>query len=64
MSFMDASPRGIITLREGRLYINGRRLSPNLRKEVRTMPVTITFHVFGFTFTLRIVKKENRHPGR
>ncbi len=27
-------------------------------------PVTITFHIGKLTFSLKIVKKENRHPGR
>ncbi len=27
-------------------------------------PITITFHLGKLTFTLRIAKKENRHPAR
>lgn len=34
-----------------------------LRKEVRDMPITITFHVFGFTVTVRI-KGRNRHSAK
>ena len=35
----------------------------HFRKEVRDMPITLTFHIFGLVFTIR-VKSENRHPGR
>ena len=34
-----------------------------LRKEVTSMPVTLTFHIFGLVFTIR-VKRENRHSGK
>ena len=27
------------------------------------MPITLTFHIFGLVFTIK-VKSENRHPGR
>jgi len=30
---------------------------------VRLMPITLTFHIFGLVFTIK-VKSENRHPGR
>ena len=32
-------------------------------KEVKQMPITLTFHIFGLTITLR-VKKQNRHSGK
>ena len=35
----------------------------HFRKEVRAMPITLTFHIFGLVFTIK-VKSENRHPGR
>ena len=28
-----------------------------------TMPITLTFHIFGLVFTIR-VKRENRHSGK
>jgi len=28
------------------------------------MPVIITFHPFGLTVTIRITKRDNRHPAR
>ena len=52
------------------LKINAKRyctlrqaVSPHLRKEVRAMPITLTLHIFGLVFTIK-VKSENRHPGR
>jgi len=27
------------------------------------MPITLTFHIFGLVFTIK-VKSENRHPAR
>ena len=41
---------------------NGRRLAP-LPKGGESMPITLTFHVLGFTITVT-VKSKNRHPGR
>ena len=32
-------------------------------KEVRSMPITITFHVFGITITVT-VKSNNRHSAK
>ena len=32
-------------------------------KGVRLVPITLTFHIFGYVVTIR-VKSENRHPGR
>ena len=37
--------------------------SAHFRKEVSLMPITLTFHIFGLVFTIK-VKSENRHPGR
>ncbi len=37
----------------------------HLRKEVILMPITLTLHVFGLTFTLRIMRKSNnRHSAK
>jgi len=37
----------------------------HLRKEVMLMPITLTWHVFGYTFTLTIKKKSNnRHSAK
>ena len=33
------------------------------REGVRLVPITLTFHIFGYVVTIR-VKSENRHPGR
>ena len=42
-----------------------RRLVIILRKEVMLMPITLTFHVMGYTFTLRITRKSNnRHSAK
>ena len=38
----------------------GRRFGLSLPKGGEKMPITLTFHVFGLTFTIRI-KKQNRH---
>ena len=35
----------------------------SLRKEVRTMPITLTFHIFGYVITIR-VKRESRHSAK
>lgn len=42
---------------------NGRRFDHTTRKGVRHMPITLTVHIFGYVFTLK-VKRENRHPAR
>ena len=35
------------------------------RKEVKLMPITLTFHVFGYTITLKVTKKSNnRHSAK
>lgn len=48
--------------RAPKLY--GRRFVPvSSDKEVRDMPITITFHIFGFTVTVRI-KGRNRHSAK
>ena len=42
-----------------------KRLAYTLRKEVELMPITLTFHVFGLTVTVRIkTKSNNRHSGK
>lgn len=42
----------------------GARRSATLSKvRYAEMPITVTFHVFGFTITVT-VKKQNRHPAR
>ena len=43
--------------------IQRQAVRPHFRKEVRLMPITLTFHIFGLVFTIK-VKSENRHPGR
>ena len=43
--------------------IQRQAVQPHFRKEVRLMPITLTFHIFGLVFTIK-VKSENRHPGR
>lgn len=43
---------------------NGGRLRLHLlMKEVVNVPITITFHIFGCTVTIRI-KAKNRHSGK
>ena len=45
----------------------GRHMSTQVTsgKEVMSMPITLTFHVFGIiTITVRIVKSNNRHPAK
>ena len=45
--------------------LRGRRLAIILRKEVMHMPITLTFHVFGITVTLKLTKKSNnRHSAK
>ena len=42
-----------------------KRLAYTLRKEVKLMPITLTFHVFGLTVTVRIkTKSDNRHSAK
>ena len=41
---------------------HGRRFG-SLRKEVKSMPITITLHIFGLVVTIRI-KEENRHSDK
>ena len=50
-------------VRAGVLHNKAGRFGLKPPKGGDLMPVTITFHLFGLTFTLRI-KWENRHPGR
>ena len=45
--------------------LRGRRLAIILRKEVMLMPITLTWHVFGLTFTLTIkMNSNNRHSAK
>ena len=49
----------------GRIHESVKRLAIILRKEVMLMPITLTFHVFGYTITVRIkTKSDNRHSGK
>ncbi len=36
---------------------------PQLPKGGEAMPITVTFHIFGYVVTIK-VKSENRHPAR
>ena len=37
----------------------------HFRKEVIDMPITLTLHVFGYTITIRVMRKSNdRHPAK
>ena len=59
----SAVSRRLGTLQAARL--RSRRLAIILRKEVTLMPITLTFHVFGITVTLKLTKKSNnRHSGK
>lgn len=49
----------------GGIHESVKRLAYTLRKEVKLMPITLTFHVFGYTITLKVTKKSNnRHSGQ
>jgi hypothetical protein len=41
----------------------GTAVSDTTQKGGEQMPITLTFHLFGLTVTVR-VKKQNRHPAR
>ena len=43
---------------------DGRRFGYSNPKGGEYMPITITFHPFGFTVTIKIVKKYNRHSDK
>ena len=46
----------------GGIHESVKRLAIILRKGVKLMPITLTFHVFGYTITVRIkTKSDNRH---
>ena len=48
----------------GGIHESVKRLAIILRK-VKLMPITLTFHVFGYTITVRIkTKSDNRHSGK
>lgn len=49
----------------GGIHESVKRLAYTLRKEVKLMPITLTFHLFGFTVTVRIkTKSNNRHSAK
>jgi hypothetical protein len=49
----------------GGIHESVKRLAIILRKGVKLMPITLTFHVFGYTITVRIkTKSDNRHSGK
>lgn len=49
----------------GGIHESVKRLAYTLRKEVKLMPITLTFHVFGYTITLKIkTNSNNRHSGK
>ena len=49
----------------GGIHESVKRLAYTLRKEVKLMPITLTFHVFGYTITLKVTKKSNnRHSAK
>ena len=49
----------------GGIHLSVTRLAYTLRKGVKLMPITLTFHLFGFTVTVRIkTKSYNRHSAK
>ena len=53
---------GSVRKNTGGIHESVKRLAYTLRKEVELMPIILTIHVFGYTVTVRIVKKSNnRH---
>ena len=52
-----------VAFQAARHCIQRQAVRPHFRKEVKLMPITLTFHIFGLVFTIK-VKSENRHPGR
>ena len=49
----------------GGIHESVKRLAIILRKGVKLMPITLTFHVFGYTITLKVTKKSNnRHSAK
>ena len=43
---------------------NGRRFGYSNPKGGEYMPIIVTFHPFGFTVTIRITKRDNRHSDK
>ena len=59
------SDAGRVRKDTGGIHESVKRLAYTLRKEVKLMPITLTFHVFGYTITLKVTKKSNnRHSGQ
>ena len=49
----------------GGIHESVKRMAIILRKGVKLMPITLTFHVFGYTITLKVTKKSNnRHSAK
>jgi hypothetical protein len=59
------SDAGRVLKDTGGIHESVKRLAYTLRKEVELMPITLTFHVFGLTVTVRIkTKSNNRHSAQ
>ena len=59
------SDAGRVLKDTGGIHESVKRLAYTLRKEVKLMPITLTFHVFGYTITLKVTKKSNnRHSAK
>lgn len=59
------SDAGRVRKDTGGIHESVKRLAYTLRKEVKLMPITLTFHVFGYTITLKVTKKSNnRHSAK
>ena len=66
MTSFDLFGRILVVLRNPQghqSYTAGGFVPVSSDKEVRDMPITITFHIFGFTVTVRI-KGRNRHSAK
>lgn len=48
----------------GRNLGNDRRLSYTTREGVKRVPITITFHPFHLTVTVKIAKRDSRHSAK
>ena len=53
----------VLTNPQGHQNYTAGGVSVSSEREVRDMPITITFHIFGFTVTVRI-KGRNRHSAK
>ena len=59
------SDAGRVRKDTGGIHESVKRLAYTLRKGVKLMPITLTFHLFGFTVTVRIkTKSNNRHSAK